>query len=146
MAGPQKLPRLLCVLVFVSVINVNHFGNQTSSPPTGKVATAAAKKLSTPLLAIVEQYRTSGNRSVQDKRGEVDIDAKGNVLVDLRAQVTEELLMVIQAAGGTVISKFPAYESIRARIPIDKMESIAERPEVKFIRPAERAITRPGSR
>jgi hypothetical protein len=138
----QTIARLLLPLALVMVISVDQFARQAGPAPTGKVATAAAKKLSTPLRAIVEQYRTGGNRPVRDKRGEVDIDDKGNALVDLRAEVTEELLGILQAAGGTVIRKFPAYESIRARIPIDKLEAIAERSEVKFIRPAEQAFTR----
>src|ERR1700746_2126573 len=102
----QTIARLLLPLALVMVISVDQFARQAGPAPTGKVATAAAKKLSTPLRAIVEQYRTGGNRPVRDKRGEVDIDDKGNALVDLRAEVTEELLGILQAAGGTVISKF----------------------------------------
>jgi hypothetical protein len=60
--------------------------------------------------------------------------------VDIKAEVNETVLSRIQALDGKVISSFAQYQAIRARIPIEKIEVLAELPEVISIRPAERPI------
>jgi hypothetical protein len=67
----------------------------------------------------------------------VRADAGNMVEVEVRAAVTDALLTAIRAAGGSVISSFPEYESVRARMPLARLESIATRPEVRQIRAAE---------
>ncbi len=63
------------------------------------------------------------------------------VLVDVDAVIDDALLARIAAGGGTVLSSFPRYQTLRALIPIALAETLAQRPEVRFIRPAALART-----
>lgn len=72
-------------------------------------------------------------------------DADGALLVDVDATVTPELIEFIQQAGGRILNQFPQFRSIRARVPLAFTETLAARPEVKFVQPAVEAMTRTGS-
>jgi hypothetical protein len=76
------------------------------------------------------------------RRSRVKVDADGTTMVDIKAEVTEAVLAKIDALGGKVISSFPQYEAIRARMPLGQIEALAEMRQVIFIRPAAQAITR----
>ena len=65
------------------------------------------------------------------------IDANEKVLLDLSATVSDELLQQIRDWGGEVINHFAQYDSIRAWLPLDSLESLASRAEVRFVRPAD---------
>jgi hypothetical protein len=75
-------------------------------------------------------------------RNEVAVAGDGRVLVDLRADVTPRLLGWIEALGGSVVNSFANRHSVRARIPLDRIEELATFPEVQSVRPADRAHTR----
>ena len=75
----------------------------------------------------------------------VDVDRQGAVLVDIRADVTDALLQQIEAVGGTTVNRQDAYRSVRARVPLDQLERLAELPEVGFIKPADLATTNQAS-
>ena len=62
--------------------------------------------------------------------------------MDIRADVSPELLDRIRVLGGEVDSHFAEFRAIRARLPLEEIEALAGMPEVDFIRPADRAITR----
>ena len=66
-------------------------------------------------------------------------DAGGMVSVDIKATVTDDLLARIAAAGGTVVGAWPAYDSVRASLPVLQLEVVAASPAVRSIRPAETA-------
>jgi len=55
------------------------------------------------------------------------------VVVDIVANVTDQLLQRLKTAGATVLDSNPAYRSIRAIVPPDQMENIAASPDVIFI-------------
>jgi hypothetical protein len=78
----------------------------------------------------VPSLESNVQRSVGDTAVEVDItaDVEGTLLEDL------------ETAGALVISAYPQYRSIRATVPIDRLEVIAARPEVQFIQPQQQAI------
>ncbi len=52
-------------------------------------------------------------------------DQNGNVLVDIRASVTDELLLSIKNKGGKVIHSFSNYNRISASLPLQVVEAIA---------------------
>lgn len=69
----------------------------------------------------------------------------GNVvLVDIRATVGPDLLANLRKLGAAVESAFPEYQTIRARIPLAGVESVAALPGVEFVEPAHEAITDTG--
>ena len=64
------------------------------------------------------------------------------VTVDIRADVTPEVLGRIRALGGTVINSVPRYRAIRARLPLVAVQPLAALSAVQSIRPADQAVTR----
>ena len=73
------------------------------------------------------------------------VDGDGMVVVDIRADVTDELLQTIAAVGGRVASAFPAFDAVRARVPIRRVEALAALPEVRQISPQEQYLLNTGS-
>lgn len=65
----------------------------------------------------------------------------GKTLVDVNAKVTDALIARIRALGGEVVSSHPRYDAIRARVPVARLESLANEPDVRTIQPAIRPMT-----
>ena len=100
--------------------------------------TPAQQKISSRLLYAVKIYGGElENGEGPMRRSSVELDKDGATIVDIKAQVTEEVLARIEALGGTVMSSFPQYQAIRARIPLSEIEALAEMPQVILIRPAD---------
>jgi hypothetical protein len=78
---------------------------------------------------------------IERLRTELDVDAQGRALVDIRGEVDEALERRIEAEGGVVLAALPAYRSLRARLPLDEVERLAELDQIDRIRPADLAIT-----
>ena len=70
---------------------------------------------------------------------EAQPDANGMVSVDIEATVTDDLLARIAAVGGTVSGSWPAYDSVRASLPVLQLETVAASGDVRSIRPAAQA-------
>lgn len=72
----------------------------------------------------------------------VGLDGAGTVEVDITTFVVDDkILAAIKAAGGEVILASAPYNSIRARLPIGQVETIAGYPQVRFIQPKQEAVT-----
>ena len=69
------------------------------------------------------------------------LELDGRVLLDVRANVSAGLLSSIRSHGGLIISSLPRYQAVRALVPIEAIETLAQRPEVRSVRPAARATT-----
>ena len=74
----------------------------------------------------------------------VQLQPDGRVVADLHASVTQDLITAITQGGGTVLSSFPRYQTIRAAVSLDLALHLAERPDVRHIRPADEATTHAG--
>ncbi|MCA9473358.1 MAG: S8 family serine peptidase, partial [Nitrospira sp.] len=70
-------------------------------------------------------------------RSRVEVSRDNTTLVDIRAVVSESVLAQIEAVGGTIVNQFPRRRAIRARIPIDQVETIATMPQIQFLKPAD---------
>ena len=97
--------------------------------------TPAQRKVSSQLL---DARRTADAR--RQAKGKVVEDEM--VTVDIRADVTPEVLARIRVLGGTVINSVPKYRAIRARLPLSAVEKLATLDAVQSIRAADEAITR----
>ena len=71
----------------------------------------------------------------------VDLDQDNNLVVDITANVTDQLLQQMNAAGVLVWYFNRNFHSIRAVVPPSQMENIAALPDVKFITPKVESIT-----
>ena len=100
--------------------------------------TAAQRKIGAKLLLTAKSRLgrpiTAG---VPDLSSTVAIDAAETVLTDIRGSVTAGLLQGIRSCGGQVINAHARYGTIRARVPLAHLETLAERRDVRSIRPAE---------
>jgi hypothetical protein len=103
--------------------------------------TAAQHKVSSRLLHEQRIRRGDTIAGGVSLRRSVDVDADGTVTIDIRADVTPDVLARIREVGGAVINAVPAYRAIRARLPLDRIEALAELNEVQTIRPADRMTT-----
>lgn len=101
--------------------------------------TAAQKKIDSQLLYALKQKRGE-TRGVPTARIDLDFDQKGRALVDITANVTSELKLQVQKLGGAIISDDARYRTIRARLALEKLESLAKRQDVRFIAPAAQAM------
>lgn len=108
-----------------------------------KSRTPAQRKMSSQLVHAVKLRRGNSPLSgLPGLRSNVQLAADDTTLVDITAVVTPALLEEIEVSGGTVINSFAEYDAIRAQLPLDFIETLAERDDVKSIFPAARAFLR----
>lgn len=102
--------------------------------------THAQRKLDSQLLYAL--YERRGERARRGTpKSDVEVDARGRVFVDIRARVSKRLLARVRRLGGEVVSSSEPYNSILARFPLERLETLAAREDVRFVGPAPRATT-----
>jgi len=108
--------------------------------------TATQRKIDSQLL-FAEKMRQGFPIAVGVTRLDVDLekDEQGRIEVDITAMVTAELIASISGAGGRVINSFTQSQTVRAWLPLNNIEALASRAEVRFIRPADKAFSNTGS-
>ena len=107
-----------------------------------KARTVSQKKIDSQILFQIK--RSSGNRALRamtSLRNSVQLSPSGRILVDIKANVTPGVIKSIQNNTGTVINSHPNYNSIRAEIPITKIEELSKHNDIHFVRPADQAMT-----
>jgi hypothetical protein len=115
---------------------------QTNRASEKEARTPAQRKINSQLQ--FEIYRRQGDaerKGVPPGPTDVKIDEAGRALVDVRAEVTPAIEKKIRDLGGVVVSTSVPYQSIIARVPILKLERLAEDSSVRSIEPAAEAIT-----
>ncbi len=115
---------------------------QTSRSSEKEARTPAQRKINSQLLFEIYRRRGEAERKgVPPGPTDVKIDEAGRALVDVRAEVTPAIEKKIRDVDGVVVSTSTRYQSIIARVPILKLERLAEDPSVRSIEPAAEAIT-----
>ena len=103
--------------------------------------TPSQRKVSSQLLNAGRE--TPERPTTTARKDTADTDApEGLVTVDIRADVTPEVLSRIRALGGVVVNSVPRYRSIRAQLPPAAVEPLAKLHSIQTIRPADKARTR----
>ena len=101
--------------------------------------TPTDRKLATSLLYArrenLGQAMVQGLRPLRRTADRARVDRDGMVVVDIRGDVTDDLLQTIARVGGRVAWAYPAFGAVRARVPIRELEAIAALPEVRRIGP-----------
>ena len=72
-----------------------------------------------------------------DALAAVGLDGRNFVEIDVRGEITPELLEYIRTLRGTVVNSFPEYHTVHARLPLLAVEQLADRPEVVQVQPSE---------
>jgi len=104
--------------------------------------TPSQRKISSHLLYALKMRRGEAIAGgLPALSSSINVGAEGMVLLDIKARVTDAVLHKIKALSGEVLSSFPQYQAIRARLPLTRIESLASLPDVKSIRPADEATT-----
>lgn len=115
--------------------------NQITELETEKSSrTPAQNKIDSQLLYANQQM--SGTEKVSAVRSlqvNVGMDSEGGVLVDVDGTISLSLLKQITKLGGEVVSSFPQYDTLRARLPLESVEALAANSAVRFIKPAVQA-------
>ena len=93
------------------------------------------------LYALKQRLRQSIAPGVDSLAAGVFVEPDGYVTVDIKAQVSRQVLARIRSLGGKVISSVDQFDAIRARMPLESLEAFAALPEVRAIGPAEEATT-----
>lgn len=93
------------------------------------------------LQAVREKLGQVMAKGVQLEPAKVNADDLGNLMVDINADVSDQLLVRIQQLGGNIIFPSAEYHTIRAAINLSMIKTIAAYPEVKFIEPAVQSET-----
>jgi hypothetical protein len=114
-----------------------------ASPVREKLArTAAQRKIDTQLLYAI--YRERGEGEKKGLPGGdfiVTFDQKRRAFVGIRARVTKTLLDTVKALGGEVLSSSERHHDIQAYLPIDTLEKLAARTDVRAIVPGDASTT-----
>jgi hypothetical protein len=104
--------------------------------------TPAQRKISSRLLLEIKRRRDDESLAgLSAPRSRVEVDSAGRVLVDIKTEVGEELLARIEQLGGRVVSHHESFDAVRAELPLVEVETLAEWPALRSIRPAERWMT-----
>jgi hypothetical protein len=113
---------------------------QQTTPPQSKAQslTEAQRKIDSQLLAAIQQ---TGATTAAPQLQQIEIGADGKTQIEIRAEVSDQLVDQITALGADVTATNAAYRSISAQAPLDQIETIAGFPEVLFIIPASEGTT-----
>lgn len=99
--------------------------------------TPAQKKMSSDLIDRMKGTQGRTGVVTPEPRNHEEFQPDSTVLVDIKANVTAQLLQQIEAMGGTIINKFPKSQAIRAQVPVAQLENLAESSDVISIRSAD---------
>ena len=148
---------LVCCALLWTVLPVVAVSGQDNNKPTADLSSnvlnqiAAISKMKAARTKAQKRINSQILQALQKKKGEwpfdegsitigIDIPEDGILLVDITADVTPSLLKEIGDLGGEVVSHHAHYNAIRAKMPLDKIEQLAENDAIRNIRPADRAI------
>jgi len=97
----------------------------------------AQAKIDSHLLRMQDTDGYSIRPVVVPLRNHLSLDASGRIEIDITARVDADLLAVIERLDGVVINSVPRFDSVRAKLPLRSLETLAEDPDVVNIRPAD---------
>jgi hypothetical protein len=96
--------------------------------------TPVQKKIDSQVLATVRMMQNQPvAQGIQYVYTDVDLDQEDNLVVDLTADVTDDLMKQMTAAGAKIIYSNAKYRSVRAAVPATAIETVASLPGVMFV-------------
>jgi hypothetical protein len=145
LSSAHRLWVICCVLsiTFLQAVFLMNAVNARPAPNQEKdQRTPEQQKIDSQLLYAIYQMRGEAEaKGVPTEPIPLEKDAKGRVLVDIRAPVTRKVQARIEKLGGTIVSSSDKYQSIIAYLPLGKLEPLARSREVKFIAPKAQSMT-----
>lgn len=107
-----------------------------------KSRTATDRKIDSRLLHEVKR-RNGEAELAAPARAATDIRyaSDGHLVVDVKAQVTDNLLATLKARGIEVLASDRNRAALRAHVAVDRVRELADIPGVTFVQPQQQAIT-----
>jgi hypothetical protein len=103
--------------------------------------TAVQQKIDSQLLYAIKMRRgESIAKGVQSLSVDVGADDAGLVTVDITALIDDQLLDSLRGMGVEVSSVFRQYDTMRAIVSLDQIETVASFSQVSFIQPKQEAL------
>src|SRR2546423_2074260 len=103
--------------------------------------TPAQKKMDSQLVYAVKMNRGEAIApGVQTLAVDVGASDNGDITVDISADIDDALLGQLQQMGVQVVSSEPQYHALRVNTSLDRLESIAALPQVRFVAPKQDAM------
>ena len=143
---------LLVSLILVGATNV-HAQRLSERAQAQIAALLAEKSRRTPVQARLDSQlvyllkRQAGNAdlaALPELQPALRTETDGRLLVDVRGDITPGLERFVTGGGGQIVASVPRFGSLRARLVPAQLETLAARPEVRFIEPAVQAETNLG--
>jgi len=110
-----------------------------------RARTPAQKKIDSQLLYALKQKRGE-TRGVPTEPIDIKLDPEGRTLVDITCIVSKRLLTRIERLGGDVLTSSEKYHTLRAWFPLNMLENLASRKDVRYIMPPSEAMTNKGAK
>ena len=96
--------------------------------------TPVQQKIDSQLLMAVKMKRHQEVApGIATMKTDVAYDSEGRAEVDISGEVTGNLFETILKGGGQVANSYPQFKAVRAYVPLESLESIADLSEVRFI-------------
>jgi len=148
-----------------SVIKIHRFQPPAAAPPAstvgkpGELSQSAIDQINA--LEEEKQSRTPAQKKINSRllhtarmlqgkpavpglpvlRSGLEVDDQNNLLVEITARVSDDLLTKLRSAGVRIIQAEPLHRHVRALIAPSQLETIAALPDVIFISPRREART-----
>lgn len=103
---------------------------------------AAERKMDSHL--IMESRRGRGRAltpGVPEFRSRPRTDDSGRALIDITGTVSQDVLDAITQLGGEIIASVPRFDSVRAAVPFESLETLAAHTDIRSIRRADGFMT-----
>jgi hypothetical protein len=103
--------------------------------------TAAQQKIDSQLLYAIKMRRgESIAKGVRTLSVEVGADDAGVVTVDITAAIDDQLLEGLRGMGVEILSAAREYNTLRANVSLEQIETIAKLSQVHFVQPRQDAL------
>ena len=159
----KSLDRLRCRTASTGVLFVllaMVAGARTANAQSSSASISSSARQQIEALAGEKQSRTPAQRKVdsnllyeaKQRRGLaiaagvptletfIPVGPRGDVVVDITATVTDSLLATLARLGGSIVDVQARYHSVRAVMPLQAVEMLAEHPDVIFVQPKQEAM------
>lgn len=94
-----------------------------------RTRTPAEQKIDSRLLLAARLKR----QGLAITETDVVLDTSGRAVVDISAEVTDNLLSAIRGEGGKVVNSYPQFKAMQAFLRLESLEKIAALSEVRAI-------------
>ena len=122
--------------VFSSSVSAQSANDHLRALMTEKTTRSAAQhKMDSSLVIPLRKHRGEVG-GLPALRQPYSKDSHGKILVEVQGKITPALASLVKRLDGEIVSSHPRFNTMRAKMTLAAMETLAEDAAVRFIRPA----------